>query len=179
MKKFITTFALALVAVASFAQKPLFRPRMEIAEMSSDNGNLEMEVFYMNDVEPRTYWLSVGHLGIGTEIIQVDFDPVYELFIPLGHDLNEVVAKMEEMKAMYKQKGESFEMQGCFSVAYPDENELETVTVTSKRSLGSKLLEFSLPTKSDGVIRATYIAKMDFGGLLSGVKFYRKLHPKE
>lgn len=180
MKRFIITIALACVAVFSFAQSsPLLRPRVEIAEISSEENNTQLEVFYMNDVEPRMYWLSVGNLGVGTDLLQVNFDPVFELFIPLGENLDEVVARMEEIKALFKmQKGESTEIQGCFAVAYPNDN-LENVTVTYRKGIAARMLEFSIPTASDGIVRATYIHKMDFGSILSGVKFYRKLHPNQ
>lgn len=30
------------------------------------------------------YYLSVGHLGIGGDILQINFDRIFELFLPLG-----------------------------------------------------------------------------------------------
>ena len=129
----------------------------------------------MNDT--GTYWLSVGHLGIGTDLLQLQFDPVYELFIPLGDSLEEAVEKMNELKAFYK-KPRLSEMQidGCLAALYPGEN-FEPVTVTSRRLLGSKILSFSV--KRDDLVRATYITKSDFGALVFSLKGYKALHPKE
>jgi hypothetical protein len=39
------------------------------------------------------------------------------------------------------------------------------------------MLEFSL--ERDGYIRATTVSKSDLSALVSGAKFYRKIHPKE
>ena len=50
---------------------------MELATVETEVGGYEtaqMEVFQMRD--SGTYWLSVGHLGIGTDLVQLEFDPV-------------------------------------------------------------------------------------------------------
>ena len=51
--------------------------------------------------------------------------------------------------------------------------------VTSRKLLSAKILEFSLPSGSEGMVRATHIQKSEFGSLLTSLKVYRKLHPKE
>jgi hypothetical protein len=180
MKRFLVITALALVTtVSAFAQvSSLLRPRIEIAESSSED-NSRIEVFYMNDETPRMYYLSLGNLGVGTDILQVSADPVYELFIPLGNTLDEVIAKMEEIKSFYKlPRLETREISGCFAIACPNDN-LLTVTITSRKLLASKILEFSLPTDASGIVRATHIYKSNFGSLLTGVKIYKKIHPKQ
>ena len=180
MKRIIATIVLACIAIFAFAQSSsILRPRVEIVECSSEQNNIEMEIFYMNDESPRMYYLSLGGLGIGTDIIQVEFDPVYELFIPLGGSTDEAIAKMNGIKAFYNlpRRG-STEVDALFSALYPDDN-VVTTTVTSRRFLASKVLEFSLPAGSDGAVRATYIYKGDFNSLLTSLKVYKKLHPKE
>lgn len=180
MKRIITTLLLSCTSVFTFAQNSsILRPRVEIAECSSEQNNTELEVFYMNDETPRVYYLSLGGLGVGTDIIQVDFDPVFELFIPLGGNLDEVIDRMNEIKALYSMpRRGSTEISGSFAALYPNDD-LVTTTVTSRRFLASKVLEFSLPTGTDGIVRATHIYKDDFNSLLTGIKLYRKLHPKE
>lgn len=181
MKKFIISLALACVTVFTFAQtSKVLRPRLEIAEVTSEENNIDLEIFYMDDENPRTYYLSLGNLGIGGGIVQIDIDPVFELFIPLGGTLEEAQAKMEEIKAFYKlPKRSKAEIQGCFAAVYPTE-ELIPVTVTSRRFLFSKVLEFSIPTPgSETVVRATHVSKSNFSGLLGSLKIYRKLHPKQ
>ena len=70
------------------------------------------------------------------------------------------------------------ELEGCFAIAYPT-SEIIPVKVT-RRQLISKVMEFSLPVTTDQtLVRATHIGKSDFGSLLSSLKFYKKLHPKE
>ena len=185
MKNTKLALALAAMLIASatmFAQKPLFRPRMEIATFETEQaGTVQkaLEVFYMDDETPRTYYLSLGRMGIGGDIVQLDLDPVSELFIPLGNTLEEAVAKMEEIKAFFGQpKLSTMEVRGSLSIAYPG-SELVPVKVTRRQALASKLLEFSIPVPGeDGFVRAAYVSKSDFGSLLSSVKIYRKIHPK-
>ena len=181
MKRVILSLALAFVTVFAFAQtSSILRPRMEVAEVEVNDGALTIDIFYMNDESPRTYWLSLGNLGVGTDIVQVDFDPVFELFIPLGNNLEEAVAKMEELKALYKMpRLEKTEIQGSFAALYPKSDELVTVTITSRRFIFSKILEFSLPTGSEGIVRATHISRSNFRSLLSSLKIYKALHPKD
>ena len=185
MKAIKTTMTVLLCTVLSFisyAQDSgsVLRPRMEIIEIEESEGNhtcTELEVFYMADESPRTYYLSAGHLGIGNDIIQLNFDPIYELFIPLGNTVDEAIARLQEIKDFYKEPQlATMEIEGCLAPLYPNEN-YETVTLTRRNFLLSRLVEFSVPR--DGLVRATYIAKSKIGSLLSGVKFYQKLHPNE
>lgn len=179
MKKIFTILVLAAVCTTASAQVlQKASQRLELATLETEIGGFEtaeLEVFKMNDT--GTYWLSVGHLGIGTDLLQLQFDPVYELFIPLGDSLEEAVEKMNELKAFYK-KPRLSEMQidGCLAALYPGEN-FEPVTVTSRRLLGSKILSFSV--KRDDLVRATYITKSDFGALVFSLKGYKALHPNE
>ncbi len=179
MKKIFTILVLAAVCTAASAQVlQKASQRLELATLETEIGGFEtaeLEVFEMHD--SGTYWLSVGHLGIGTDLLQLQFDPVYELFIPLGDSLEEAVEKMNELKAFYK-KPRLSEMQidGCLAALYPGEN-FEPVTVTSRRLLGSKILSFSV--KRDDMVRATYITKSDFGALVFSLKGYKALHPNE
>ena len=183
MKKFLVALAFASVAILSFGQnKSIIRPRMEIVKTETEvNGtfNTELEVFYMNDENPRMYYASLGNLGIGGNIVQLEFEPIFELFIPLGGTLEEAVAKLEEIKGFFKMpKKSSTELSGHFSVAYPTGDPV-TVTVTRRQGI-SKLLEFSIPVSgSENLIRATYLSKSDIGGLLTSLKIYRKMHPKK
>lgn len=180
MKRIIATVALALVTVCAFAQvSSILRPRIEIAEVTAEENSTDIEVFYMNDESPRMYYLSLGNLGIGSDLVQLNFDPVFELFLPLGNTLEEAIAKMEEIKALYKMpRRQSTEIMACFAVSYPNDNMIP-VTVTSRRLLGSKILEFSIPTDTKGLVRATHIYRSNFRSLLGSVKVYKKLHPKE
>ena len=180
MKRFFTVLALACATVCAFAQNSsVLRPRIEIAEVSSEENNNHLQVFYMNDENPRMYYLSLGNLGIGVDILQLDIDPVYELFIPLGGDLAESISKLEEIKALYNMSRlETSEIYGSFEPLYPSDN-LIPVTVVSRKLLASKILQFSIPTQTEDVTRANFIYKSDFNSLLVGLKIYKKLHPKQ
>lgn len=179
MKRLFTTLALSCVAVLSFAQNsPVFRPRMEVAEFE-ENESVVLDVFYMNDENPRVYYLSVGNLGVGNNIVQIGFDPVFELFIPLGGTLEEAILALDELKAFCRQpKKSTMEIQGLFSVAYPSGDPV-TITVTSRRFLFTKMLQFSLPTESEGIVRATHVSRSKFSGIIGTLKLYKAVHPNE
>lgn len=154
----------------------LLQQYIEIVSIDHEDGSAEVQVFYMPD--KQQYYLQVGHLGVGTDIVQVNFDPVYILYIPLGSTLEEAQANLEVLKAHTKApRGATMETQGCLCFGFPNEEELEPVTVTARRLILSRQLEFSV-TRGDW-IRAAFIARSDIGALVNGVKFYRKIHPKE
>lgn len=175
MKKILFVFFALVMAATTFAQNPVLRQRMEITQIE-ENGNFNLEIFQMDD--NGRYYLSLGHLGIGDDIVQIQFDPVFELFIPLGETLDEAIDTMETILDLYSDLplGESTETRGCLSAAYPND-QFETVTVTRRNSLFSRLLEFSV--MRDDFVRATYVSKSNFKSLVTGLKFYKKLHPNE
>ena len=178
LKALITLLVAAMPVLTSAQILQKASQRLELAVVETEIGGYEsaqLEVFKINDA--GTYWLSVGHLGVGTDLVQLKFDPVYELFIPLGNSLEEALAKMKELQAFYKQpRLSTMEVQGCLSALYPGE-EFETVTITSRRLLASKILSFSV--QREDFVRATYINKSDFGSLVFSLKAYKTLHPKE
>jgi hypothetical protein len=182
MKKLVLTIAAFAFAAMPFLAKAqesvaskLLQPFYEIATVEHEDGE-ELQVFYMP--EKKQYYLQAGHLGVGTDIVQVNFDPVYILYIPLGETLEGAQARLEELKAHVKApRGAVMETQGCLCFGFPNEEELEPVTVTARRLIISRQLEFSV-TRGDWV-RATFIPRADISALLNGVKIYRKLHPKE
>lgn len=181
MKKSVIflTAALLLSALPSLsqAQDKKLPQRYEIAEVNPDNDDVTAEVFYMVRDEQRTYYLSVGQLGVGNKVVQINIDPLNELFLPLGNTLDEAIETLGQLKALVKQpKGSSIEMDGCLHWAFPGKD-MEKVTVTHVKPLLTHQLEFSV--RREDHIRCTYISKSDIGSLLSSVKLYRKLHPKE
>ena len=178
MKRILIALLVAMMPVLASAQVlQKAAQRMEIMTLESGDDNFtatEYEVFQMND--DGSYWLSVGHLGIGGDLVQLQFDPVYELFIPLGDTIDGAIEKMKDLRDFAKKpRLSTMEVQGCLAVAYPSEN-TEPVTLTARRLLGSRLVEFSV--KRDDFVRATYLSKSDLGTLLTGLKVHKKLHPK-
>ena len=168
-----------LVPVVASAQLSKIPQRLEIVTLETEIVGITevQEVFNMPKDSVNHYYLSVGHLGIGDDVIQIQFDPVFELFIPLGNTLDEAIETMKKLQELYTTApGTSIEMSGIFSAAWPS-GDPETVKITRRKVLLSNLLEFSL--EREGYIRATHLSKMDFNSLLNGVKFYKKIHPKE
>ena len=177
INKILVTLLVAVMPVMASAQVlQKAAARQEIITLNEDSEGINAstyEVFQMTD--SGTYWLSVGNLGIGSDLVQLTFDPLYELFIPLGDTIDEAIETMMELKAFYnKPRLSTMEVQGCLAAGYPTDN-LETVTVTSRRLMG-KILSFSV--KRDDFVRATFIKKSEFGALTNGLKFHKKLHPK-
>ena len=182
MKRFIISLLLTAVPVMVSAQVQQVidkaAQRLEIVTVETEQGSIastELEVFQMKD--DGSYWLSVGNLGVGTDLLQIQFDPVFELFIPLGNTLEEALEKLKDLQSLYK-KPRLFTtvVDGCLAAMYPN-GDMEPVTVTSRRFVATKLLSFSV--QRDDLVRATYISKMDFGSLVLSLKMYKKLHPKE
>lgn len=196
MKRLFTILLLFVASLSSFAQLSKIPQRNEIVSIEADedvadpdflstlskflNGGVDIrEVFDAPSSDgAHHYWLTVGHLGFGDDIVQVMIDPAFELFIPLGDTLEEAQKTIESIHALFKQpKNSSMEVQGCLCLAFPDKDKLETVTVTYRKPLLSKMLEFTI--RRGDLVRSSHVQKTDFGSLVSGVKWYRKLHPKE
>lgn len=183
MKKIFLLLSLLVCSAAAIAQGlPL---RLELVTVDLELGDQDsslsteenLEVFNMPIDGVNHYYLSVGHLGLGDDIIQFNIDPLFELFIPVGDTVAEAMEYLEKLQALYKgAKGEGIEIEGCLALAFPNDN-LEKVTVTYQKVLMTNLLEFRL--EREGYTRATHIPRSQFNSLVRGLKIYRKLHPKE
>ena len=148
-----------------------------ILDLLGGGGDIR-EVFDVpSDDGAHHYFLSVGHLGFGDEVVQLMFDPAFELFIPLGDTLDEALETLEAIQDLFGQsRNSSMQVQGCLAFAIPDSN-LETVTVTYRRPFLSRMLEFSV--QRENYIRSSHVGKGDFSSLVRGVKLYKMLHPEE
>ena len=185
MKKFFLIVSLFVWSVAAMAQLSKLPQRLELVTVDlevGDQGSFlsteeNLEVFNMPEDGLNHYYLSVGHLGIGDNIVQFNIDPVFELFIPLGDTVAEALERLQGMQALFKgPKNGSIELEGCLAAAFPNDN-MEKVTVTFQKVLLSKMLAFSV--QRGEYIRATHIPKSQFNSLVRSLKFYRKIHPKE
>ncbi len=179
-KRIIIALLLVLTPIISSAQVlEKAAKRMELVSVESEIGEAfttELSVFQMDD--DHSYWLSVGHPGIGSELVQLKFDPVYEMFIPLGDTLDKAIETMKDLLDIYNRpRLYSTEVQGCLAAMYPDGEKLEPVTITSRRVLLTKVLSFAV--QRDDLVRSTFIDRADFSSLVTSLKLYRKIHPKE
>lgn len=165
-------------AVGAFAQESKIPQMNEIVTLEDDDGDNLLQVFSLLSEEGKHYYLCVGELGFGDDVVQVLFDPIFKLFIPLGDTLDEAIETLREMQELFKQpKGTYIEMPGCLTLGFPDENKMETVKITYIRPILTRYLSFSL--EREGYIRAAHVSKSDLGSIAASVKFHRKLHPKE
>lgn len=165
-----------LIASAQFSQIPQRNALFQL-EIETNGIPESFEIFDKPEDGVHNYYLSVGHLGIGDEVIQFDFDPLYELFIPLGGTLAESMETLQTLQELYKsESGTTIEIPGCLAFGFPNDN-LENVRITYRKQIFSNLLEFTL--QREGYQRSTYINKSNFKSIVNGLKFYMKLHPKE
>ena len=178
MKRIATTLLVLVWTVVAFAQGSVLKQTLEIAEVEINDGEVSLSVFDMPELEKHQYFLCVGTLGIGDDFVQLQFDPVFQLFLPLGETLEEAQAKLEEFKDIAKEpSGTEIETVGTLALANPSTGDLEPVYLTSRRFLFQRIIEFSV--KRTGYVRATHIGRSDLGSLITGVKLYRKIHPNE
>ena len=173
----------SIAALPASAQAQDFPQRNEITRIEHEDNSIGsipdfLEVFSQPDGDGgKRYFLSVGHLGMGDKVLQINFDPLFELFIPLGGSLDEALASLQELQGLYNEPvGTGFEKQGCLAFGVPNDN-LETVHVTYMKSLLSRLLEFTI--EREGYIRSAHVQRSDFNAIVRGVKFYQKIHPNE
>ena len=176
MKRIALFFLALTLAVTASAQKYDITKLVEIAEVESGDQSI-LSVFSIPDETGQaTCFLCVGSMGLGDEIIQIDVDPINKLFIPLGSNRTEVMETLDRIKLHFDEPaGTSVEVTGCFAPAIPNENR-ETVTVTTRKVLFGKKLEFKL--ERDGVIRATYVSRSDFKTLMVNVKLNKRWLPE-
>lgn len=177
MKRIASIFIALICSVALFAQNSQLPVVKEIVSITNENTNRTVDVVNIPVDGVNRYFLHVGNMGIGDKVAQIELDPVYRLYIPLGNNVTDAVATMEALKTLYKEpKGTMREIQGSFKPFFPTE-ETETVQVYRHQPLLTNQLQFVI--ERDGYSRVAYLDKSDFNSLLSGLKLHGKLHPSE
>ncbi len=177
MKKVAILIAALLCTAGLFAQNGKLPIVKEIVSLENGNTGQTVDVVNIPVDGQNRYYLHVGNMGIGDKIVQVELDPVYRLYIPLGNNITDAVATMEDLKTLYKEpKGTMREIQGSFKPFFPTV-ETETVQVYKFKLLFENKLQFVI--ERDGFSRVAYLTKSDFNSLLRGLKFHGKLYPSE
>ena len=178
MKRIVSTVLVLAWTVVAFAQGSILKQTLEIAEVEVNDGEVSLSVFDMPEEGQHQYFLCVGTLGIGDDFIQLQIDPVFQLFLPLGGTLDEAQAKLEAFRDIAKEPaGTEMETVGTLALGNPSTGEPEPVYLTSRRFIFQRLVEFSV--RRNGYVRATHVGKSDMGSLISSVKLYRMIHPDE
>ena len=177
IKKSFAILMVALLPVIAFAQTSRFPNRRELVEFNDEDGDLKYEVYAMDDNGHSTYYLCVGHLGFGDNVVQVYLDPVTTLSVYLGDSLAEAVDAIIGLQELVKgDNGATVEKTGYLSLGIPDDKP-ETVTITTRKGLLGRSLDFSLD-RGD-YIRATSLSRSDVNEIAAGLKGYKRIHPKE
>ena len=83
MKRLVTLVMLFFLTLGASAQQSKIPTILEIAEIE-ENDETVLSVFNMPNDEGNHYYLSVGTLGIGDEIFQIQFDPLSIFSYRLG-----------------------------------------------------------------------------------------------
>ena len=178
MKRFLSILVFLTLGIAVFAQGSRLKQMHTIADVEIEDGIVTLSIFDMPDGDVHQYYLCVGELGIGDDVVQFNIDPVSQLFIPLGGTLAEAQAKLEEIRGIANMaSGEGIETVGILAVGNPSTGEQVPVYLTARRVHFQKHVEFTI--KRDGYIRSTVHGRNDLGSLLTSLKFYRKIHPKQ
>lgn len=177
MKKAIILFVALFCAAGLLAQTSKLPTVIDIVSVEDENTGDSVEIVNIPVEGDNYYWLHLGEMGIGDRTVQINLDPVYQLYIPLGENITGAVATMEELKTLFKEpNGTTREIQGSFKPFFPGEN-LETVKAIKCKPLLTNQIQFVI--ERDGYLRVTYISKSDFNSLLRGLKLHGKLHPSE
>lgn len=181
MKRLLLVLAVLLGTTSIYAQNSKIPTILDVVSIESEDNEISetvLEIFNMPKDGENHYYLNVGTLAFGDEIIQVQIDPASMLFIPLGNTLDESMEMLLRMKDLFKEpKGSSIEVQGCLTIGFPNDKKLEPVKLTYRKAIVSSQIEFSV--KRDGYIRATYFTKGNISSLITSLKLYRKFHKKE
>ena len=179
MLKSLTVLLLAAMPILASAQGlQALKDLRTVTEVEINDGAMKLSVFSLPEDGQKHYYLSVGKMGLGNEVVQVQVDPLSVLYIPLGDTLKDAMATLEEMKGLFKKDvGESIVTEGCLTPVYPKTDSFEPVTVSHYRPLLTHQLEFRIDREK--YLLVTHIDRSDFNSIVSGVKFYSKLHPKE
>ncbi|MBR1799145.1 MAG: hypothetical protein IJ761_04520 [Bacteroidales bacterium] len=171
----------ATFAATSTAQEVNLKDLLQLREIVSIEEDVEQNVHFeivaLDSDSTSQYFLSLGHLGVGNNIIQFHVDPIFTLYIKLGNTLAESIERIEELIEQIKaEPGTATETTGYISLGAPNEHP-ETVTITTRKPLLSRHLQFSV--QRDGYIRATDIRTSQLKSLRTSLKLYKKLHKKE
>lgn len=102
MKRITILFAALLCTAGLFAQSSKLPVVKDIVVIENENTGQAVSVVNIPLDGVNRYFLHVGNMGIGDKIVQVEVDPVYRLYIPLGNNITDAVAAMEELKTLYK-----------------------------------------------------------------------------
>lgn len=177
MKRIASLFIALICTTSLFAQNSQLPVVKEIVSITNENTGRTVDVVNIPVEGVNRYFLHVGNMGIGDKVAQIELDPVYRLYIPLGNNITDAVAAMEALKTLYKEpKGTMREIQGSFKPFFPTE-ETETVQVYRHQPLLTNQLQFVI--ERDGYSRVAYLDKSDYNSLLNGLKLHGKLYPSE
>lgn len=171
----LTLLSAIFCATGLFAQTGKLPTVIEIVSVENENTDETVAVVNIPIEGVDHYWLHVGNMGIGGKVFQINLDPVDQLYIPLGDNVTDAIASMEELKTLFKEpKGTMREIQGSFKPFFPGEK-LETVQAIKHKPLLTNQLQFVI--EREGHLRVAYISKSDFDSLLRGLKFHASIRP--
>ena len=178
MKRLITAIAAAallLTSIPASAQLDKLAARESVIELETESNIFE--IFTMEIEGQNHYYLSLGKTGLGNHFIQVNIDPVSEMFVLLGDTIDEAIETMSTFKAWFKEPlGKVGQVQGCISMFMP-EKDTEPLDVITGKFLLTRYMEFSV--EREGVVVASNIHKDEIGSLLTSLKIERKLRPNK
>ncbi len=176
MKRFLLLLSLLVFPFALSAQETGIPQILGLANIEENDSEV-LQVFNMPKDGQNHYYLSLSRVGLGDDAVQLIYDPVHTLFLPLGDRLSDAMDVLQQLQDLYNaDAGTSIERPGCLAVGFPND-ELETVTITYRQVMLSRILAFCV--EREGSVRAVHLTKSNFGSLMNLMKVYRKIHPNE
>lgn len=176
MKRNLCFLLWIMCSLPMMAQGAADRPITVIAEISDNSGDMSLALFDMPEETTHHYYLCVGALGIGDDFVQVNIDPVSQLFLDLGTDLASAQATLDSYAALAKEPtGTRREAIGILAIGSPANGTPEMVSMTARQSFLSKAVEFSLQ-RNDYKL-ATYVQRSDLNSIIFNIKLQRKMYP--
>ncbi len=177
MKKILSFFAFLAISAGAFAQNSGIPFIREIASVR-ENDETALQLFYIpQDNGEKLFYLDLGTLGIGDEVLQINVDPVNRLFVPLGGSVAEAEEALNSLIELCSEpNGTTQELSICFAPLFPNDTR-ELAQVSARKVLLTRNLAFIL--ERDEYKRVTYVTRANLKSMLSGLKFHHKLYPND
>lgn len=101
---------ISLCAAGLLAQTSKLPTVIDIVSVEDENTGDSVEIVNIPVEGVNYYWLHLGEMGIGNRTVQINLDPFYQLYFPLGENITGAVATMEEIKTLFKEPNGTTEL---------------------------------------------------------------------
>ncbi len=176
MKRIFIIFTLIFVSSLVFAQKFQVGVRDEIFTVEEDDN--EYAIFgYMDEDGTSGYYLGLGRPDVIPGAI-IAFDVYHETCVYLGATLAESLETMGYIVALFNQSiGSNKVFDARLGTGELLKDKGQAIGTLERRIIVGKHISFSFKTPS--YLTESFLNKITAKSLLSGLKTYIKIHPKQ